>query len=143
LDVHLSGSDCAEDFEVADTGELEPGTVVVFDAEGGISRSNEPYNKRVAGVISGAGKYRPGVVLGRTGQSGEGKAPVALIGRVYCKVDASYSPIEVGDMLTTSPTPGFAMKAGDASLAFGSVIGKALASAHDGRDLIPILVALQ
>ena len=52
--------------------------------------------------------------------------PVALVGKVYCKVDASYSPIEVGDLLTTSLTPGHAMKANDHVKAFGAVIGKAL-----------------
>lgn len=142
-DVILSGADCAEEFDIANAGQLDSGTVVVFDGEGAISQTAEPYNKRVAGVISGAGKYRPGVVLGRDGSSGEGKAPVALVGRVYCKVDASYSPLELGDMLTTSPTPGFAMKASDPSRAFGAVIGKALAPVAGGRALIPILVTLQ
>jgi hypothetical protein len=142
-DVILQGADCAEDFDLGHAGQIEPGSVVVFDAEGAIGQSSEPYNKRVAGVISGAGKYRPGVILGRDGSSRGGKAPVALMGRVYCKVDASYSPIVVGDMLTTSPTLGFAMKASDPSRAFGAVIGKALASVPDGRGLIPILVALQ
>jgi hypothetical protein len=35
------------------------------------------------------------------------------------------------------------MKASDPLRAFGAVIGKALASVNDGRDLIPILVTLQ
>jgi hypothetical protein len=143
-DVILAGRDCAEEFDIAQAEQLEPGTVVVFDSEGAISQSTEPYNKRVAGVISGAGKYRPGVILGREGLSGEGRAPVALMGRVYCKVDAFYSPIEVGDLLTTCPTPGHAMKADDRLKAFGSVIGKALQSMSAGqKGLIPILVALQ
>ncbi len=109
----LTGADCAEDFVIANAATLEPGTVVVFGSEGIISESTEPYNKRVAGVISGAENYRPGVILGRKDKSSKGKAAVALIGRVYCKVDSSYSPIEIGDMLTTSPTSGFAMKATD------------------------------
>jgi hypothetical protein len=142
-DVILSGADCAEEFDIVNAVELEPGTVVVFDGTGAISQSILPYNKRVAGVISGAGNYRPGVVLGRSGSSGQGKAPVALVGRVYCKVDASYSPIEVGDMLTTSATSGFAMRASDPSMAFGAVIGKALAGLDRGCGLIPILVTLQ
>jgi hypothetical protein len=58
-------------------------------------------------------------------------------------VDASYGPIEVGDLLTTSETPGHAMKAADASRAFGAVIGKALSALPEGRALVPILVALQ
>lgn len=142
-DVLLSGKDCAEEFDMVDSRLLEPGTVVVVNDEGSISESSEPYNKRVVGVISGAGTYRPAVILGYSGSSGGGRARVALMGRVYCKVDASYSPIDVGDMLTTSPTSGCAMKASDPSMAFGTVVGKALASVRNGRDLIPILVILQ
>jgi hypothetical protein len=142
-DVWLTGQDCAEEFDIDGSGALEPGTVVVINSEGLVSQTIEPYNKRAAGVISGAGKYRPAIVLGRGTSSGDGKACVALMGRVYCKVDASYSRIEVGDMLTTSPTPGCAMRASDPVRAFGAVIGKALASVNGGRDLIPILVTLQ
>lgn len=142
-DVVLAGLDCAEEFDVTAAEQLQPGTVVVFDGNGAVHPSAEPYNKRVAGVISGAGKYRPGLILGGDGQSGEAKALIALMGRVYCQVDASYSPIEIGDMLTTSATTGFAMKASDPARAFGAVIGKAMASVRSGRELIPILVTLQ
>lgn len=141
-DVILSGSDCAEEFDVANALCLEPGTVVVVNSEGSIRECGEPYNKRVAGVISGAGAYRPAVILGHDGSSAI-KARVALMGRVYCKVDASYAPIDIGDMLTTSPTSGCAMKASDPSMAFGAAIGKALASVSNGRHLIPILLALR
>jgi hypothetical protein len=69
--------------------------------------------------------------------------PVALVGKVYCKVDAHYASIEVGDLLTTSDTPGHAMKATDPLKAFGSVIGKALRPLEAGQGLVPILIALQ
>jgi len=69
--------------------------------------------------------------------------PIALIGKVYCRVDAEYVPIEVGDLQTTSPTPGHAMKADDHLKAFGAVIGKALRPLRSGQGLIPILIALQ
>jgi hypothetical protein len=46
-------------------------------------------------------------------------------------------------MLTTSPTPGHAMKAIDPLKAFGSVIGKALRPLDSGQGLMPILVNLQ
>ena len=141
-DVILSGADCAEEFDIANACQLEPGTVVVFDDEGALSTSDKPYNKRVAGVVSGAGAYRPGVILDRR-ISDRKQAPVALVGKVYCKVDASYAPIEVGDFLTTSPTGGHAMKVTNASQAFGAVIGKALAPHAEGQGLIPILVSLQ
>jgi hypothetical protein len=62
---------------------------------------------------------------------------------VYCKVDADYGQIEVGDLLTTSATPGHAMKATDPSQAFGAVIGKALRPLKEGQALIPILIAMQ
>ena len=69
--------------------------------------------------------------------------PLALMGKVCCKVDASYGSIGVGDLLTTSDTPGHAMKAADPLRAFGSVIGKALRPLASGQATIPILIALQ
>jgi hypothetical protein len=100
------------------------------------------YDKRVAGVVSGAGGYKPAIVLDNHSARGN-RSPIALLGKVYCKVDAGPAPVEVGDLLTTSDTPGHAMKAGDPAKAFGSVIGKALRPLSDGQGLIPILVALQ
>jgi hypothetical protein len=69
--------------------------------------------------------------------------PVALMGKVYCKVDADYAPIEIGDLLTTSSTEGHAMKSTDPLKSYGSIIGKALSPLREGKDLIPILVTLQ
>jgi hypothetical protein len=62
---------------------------------------------------------------------------------VFCKVDADQSPVAIGDLLTTSSTPGHAMAARDHQRAFGAVIGKALAPLDSGKALVPILVALQ
>jgi hypothetical protein len=107
-----------------------------------LRQSNIPYDKRVAGVISGAGDYKPGLVLDKK-QSRNIRKSVSLMGKVYCKVDAQCSPIEVGDLLTISATPGHAMKASEPIRAFGSVIGKALRPLTEGKDLIPILIALQ
>jgi hypothetical protein len=140
-DVQLVNSDCAEDFDVA-TADVEPGTVVILDAAGRVAGCGQEYDKRVVGVISGAGRYRPGIVLGKQ-QSQCPRMPVALFGKVYCKVDARQFPIAVGDALTTSATSGHAMKVTDRSEAFGSVIGKALGGLDTGLGLIPILVALQ
>jgi hypothetical protein len=139
-DVILANKDCAEDFEVA--GAVEPGAVVVINSSGILEPCEEAYDKRVAGVVSGAGEYRPGIILGRR-ETRENEVPVALLGRVYCKVDACNGPIEIGDLLTTSATPGHAMLARDPARAFGTVIGKALQPLADGQGMIPILVALQ
>jgi hypothetical protein len=141
-DVFLPGADCAEHFEIADSEPIEPGSVVTIGEGGGLKQSRQAYDKRVAGVVSGAGKYRPGIVLDKQDGAGE-RLALALTGKVYCKVDAQYAAIEIGDLLTSSPTPGHAMKVSDPLQAFGTVIGKALHPQATGQGLIPILVALQ
>jgi hypothetical protein len=141
-DLRLLNADCAEDFDICATEQSEPGTVMVLGAEGTLEQSHQAYDKRVAGVVSGAGDYKPGIVLD-TKQSSNIRQPIALLGKVYCKVDAQYAAIEVGDLLTTSPTPGHAMKATDPLQAFGAIIGKALRPLREGQTLLPILVALQ
>ena len=141
-DIILTNADCAEDFDICDTEQVEPGTVMVLGEGGKLQQSQTAYDKRVAGVISGAGDYKPGIVLDKQ-QSQSGRKPIALLGKVFCKVDAQYGAIEVGDLLTTAPTPGHAMKADDPLKAFGAVIGKALRPLEEGRALIPILIALQ
>jgi hypothetical protein len=142
-DIRLKNADCAEDFDIAGFQRVEPGTVMVIDSEGALRECDYAYDKRVAGVISGAGKYKPGIVLDKQESSSNNRMPIALMGKVYCKVDAQYGAIEMGDLLTTSPTPGHAMKTDNPFKAFGSVIGKALQSLEEGQGLIPILIALQ
>jgi hypothetical protein len=141
-DIQMQGVDFAEDFTIDGCAAVEPGTVVVIDEVLSLRPCEKPYDRRVAGVISGAGDYRPGLILDRQ-KDLENRLPVALVGKVYCKVDATYTPIEVGDLLTTSPTSGHAMKASDPAQAFGAVLGKALQSMTSGQGMIPILVALQ
>lgn len=141
-DLQLFNADCAEDFDIADAGSAEPGTVMVLGEDGSLYPSRQAYDKRVAGVVSGAGDYKPGLVLDRQ-PSDRVRRPIALLGKVFCKVDAGYGAVEIGDLLTTSETPGHAMKAGDPLSAFGSVIGKALRPLREGQGLIPILIALQ
>lgn len=142
VDIVLSNGDCAEDFDIVPLTDAEPGTVMMIDSEGALKPSDCPYDKRVAGVISGAGSYKPGIILDKQ-ESVCNRLPIALMGKVYCKVDAGYGAIEVGDLLTTSATPGHAMKVCDPLKAPGSVIGKALRSLAEGQGLVPILIALQ
>jgi hypothetical protein len=141
-DIILKNADCAEDFDIAESAEIESGTVMVIDQDGKLRQSNMPYDKRVAGVISGAQNYKPGLVLDKRNSTSVRKS-LSLMGKVYCKADPKYGSIEVGDLLTTSNTPGHAMKATDPMKAFGSVIGKALGSLNQEIGLIPILVSLQ
>jgi hypothetical protein len=141
-DIRMRNADCAEDFDVADAVSSEPGTVMVLGDEGVLAQCCAAYDKRVAGVISGAGDYRPGITLDRQ-PARVNRVPIGLLGKVYCKVDAGYGAVEVGDLLTTSPTAGHAMKADDPLRAFGSVLGKALRPLRAGQGLVPILITLQ
>jgi hypothetical protein len=140
--IRLANADCAEDFDIAGSDAVEPGTVMVLGSDGALCESRQPYDKRVAGVISGAGNYKPGIVLDQQQSSGN-RQPLALLGKVYCKVDAGRQPVAVGDLLTTSPTPGHAMATNDPIRSFGAIIGKALRPLASGQGLIPILVTLQ
>jgi hypothetical protein len=140
-DVKLLGGDLAEEFDVVGELDAEPGSVMVLAGDDQVRVSDHAYDRRVAGVVSGAGSRRPGLILDR--QSRSGRRPLALTGKVWCKVDADWAPVALGDLLTTSQTPGHAMRATDPARAFGSVIGKALGSLDAGRGLVPILVALQ
>jgi hypothetical protein len=140
-DVRLTGADCAEDFDVRDAEALEPGTVMIIGADSTLCASTEAYDTRVAGVLSGAGDCRPGIILGREPLR-PSRLPLALSGKAFCQVDAQHGSIGLGDLLTTSPRRGHAMKASDSAKAYGAVIGKALHPLTEGQGLIPILIAL-
>jgi hypothetical protein len=141
-DVYLAGGDCAEQFDFAGSQLPAPGSLVVMGDEGALVESHSAYDRKVVGVVAGAGTYRPAIIMDNN-TTDMPRVVISLIGKAYCKVDADYGAVEVGDMLTTSPTPGHAMKASDASQAFGSVVGKALRSQKEGQGIIPILMALQ
>jgi hypothetical protein len=140
--ILATAADCAEYFDIGGPASAEPGSVMVITEEGALELSTMAYDTRVAGIVSGAGDCRPGILL--DGQRlDERRLPIALMGKVYCKVNADAAPVSVGDMLTTSAMPGYAMRASDPAKAFGAVIGKALRPLRRGLGLIPVLVALQ
>ncbi len=64
------------------------------------------------------------------------RAPLALAGRVPCKVSGENGPIRPGDLLTVSTIPGHAAKAIEA----GPVIGTALESFDGGSGKILVFV---
>jgi hypothetical protein len=144
----LGGADLSEQFDVKGISESiqpSPGMVVSIDRNkpGNLVISDKVYDKRVAGIISGAGGVNPGMLMGQPGSAANGASPVALSGRVYCWADASSGPIEPGDLLTTSATPGHAMKVTDYMKAQGAVIGKAMSGLDSGKGLVLVLVTLQ
>lgn len=139
------GSDIAEPFDVNEGVEIAEGMVLAIDPDspGNLRVADAAYDRRVAGVVSGAGAVQPGLIMSQEGTAADGKYPVALTGRVYCLADASSGPIEPGDLLTTSDTPGHAMKVADHARAQGAVLGKAMTSLKEGRGLVLVLVSLQ
>ncbi len=140
------GADLSEQFDVASDGaDVEPGMVVAIDAEnpGKLVVANRPYDYTVAGVVSGAGGVKPGMLMGQKGSIADGKHPVALTGRVWTWCDASGGAIKPGDLLTTSSVLGHAMKVTDRTKAQGAMIGKAMTSLSEGKGLVLVLVSLQ
>lgn len=140
--LEIMGADIAEKFPASEA--LEPGMVVAIDAKnaGKLCLSRGAYNRCVAGVVSGANDFSVGAVLGNL-PGHEDAPPIALSGRVYVRCDASNGAIEPGDLLTTSDTPGHAMKAADRDRSHGAVIGKAMERLEQGRGLVLVLVNLQ
>jgi hypothetical protein len=143
------GADLAEPFAMSDNT-LRPGSVVVIDEEheGELRLSSTPYDRRVAGVISGAGGVHPALMLTQAVSPASGAGldtsqNVALSGRVYVLADASGGSTAPGDLLTTSSTHGRCMKASDYERARGAILGKAMSSLSEGRGLILALVTLQ
>lgn len=85
---------------------------------------------------------KPGLRLHQEGVM-EGDHHVALGGRVYVKADAAFGKIKPGDLLTTSSTPGHAMKVKEHDQAQGAILGKAMSRLDEGTGLVLVLVTLQ
>nr|BAL55177.1 hypothetical protein HGMM_F23G10C30 [uncultured Acetothermia bacterium]BAL60218.1 hypothetical protein HGMM_OP4C854 [Candidatus Acetothermum autotrophicum] len=135
------GADVAERITVTES--VEPGDVVEIDPDnpGKFRKAREALSTRVAGVISTA----PGVVLGNKDAvtSSDTRPILALAGRVPVKATAKFGAISVGDLLVSSPIPGYAMKCPEASQCIGAVIGKALEPLTEGTGLIEVQVMLR
>jgi len=139
------GADYAESVGVTGKrAQYEPGDVLVIDPKhpGEFLKATQAYSTLAAGVYS----TKPGFV-GRlhpaTDKASKDEVPMAMVGRVPTKVSAENGPIQVGDLLVTSSTPGRAMKGTDRSRMLGAVIGKALGSLDSGTGTIMVLVTLQ
>jgi hypothetical protein len=148
----VAGSDFAEALPVVgNRTEYEPGDVVVLSKSqpGFVEKCAASNDTNVAGVFS----TRPGVIGAEKG-GGETRIdaqdiPVAIIGIVPTKVSCENGPIAPGDLLTTSPTPGYAMKAKPIIVAGGSIyppgaiVGKALEPLANGKRLVRVLITLR
>jgi hypothetical protein len=147
-DIEVTGNIKAKYQDLAEwvesSQQLPVGTVVILDPEKSnqVIASTNAYDSRVAGVIS----LKPGVALG---EAGEGRVLVATTGRVRVRVDATISPINIGDLLVTSDKEGVAMKSlpvqiGGVSIHRpGTLLGKALEPLAQGTGEILVLLSLQ
>jgi hypothetical protein len=139
------GGDYAESIDVlGDITTYEPGDVIVIDdsANGRFDKSAKAYSRLVAGVYS----TKPGLVGRRTTAERPDKideVPMAMMGIAPTKVSTENGPIERGDLLVSSSTPGYAMKGTDPSRLTGAIIGKALAPLKSGSGVIEALITLQ
>jgi hypothetical protein len=139
------GADLAEPFRISNRqNEVPKGSVMVIDEKnpGQLKISDRPYDTRVAGVLSGANGINPGIQMQQQGLM-EGDRNVALSGRVYVLADSANGAIQPGDLLTTSATPGYAMKVTNHSKAEGAILGKAMTSLNNGKGMVLVLVTLQ
>jgi hypothetical protein len=107
------------------SSDVTPGDVVSAGPDGQVDavRSSVPYDPTAIGVISdGTSSFKINSNAGSENAAPTGQYLV-LAGRVPIHVTDEGGPIKPGDYLTTSSTPGYAMKADHA----GPTIGKALA----------------
>jgi len=140
--TQTTGADFAEQIAVAgDEEEYKPGDVLVISPDGDrlAELSTKPFSTAVLGVYSDKPGYLAGAPDTNDPLAG---LPVAIVGIVRCKVTAENGPIQRGDLLVTSATPGHAMRAGE-NPPQGSVLGKALQALPAGAGEILILVTLQ
>jgi len=106
---------------VADA-DYPPGTVVDFGGVEEITQTVAPGSTAIAGVIS----TNPSYIM-NSGQQGKHVLPVALTGRVPCRVQG---PVSKGDVLVSSTRPGVAQRIGT-QYQPGCVIGKSLGYIDD------------
>lgn len=142
------GADFAEFFDVIPTSEsdvIEPGMLVSInpDNPGKLRPCTEAYDKKVAGIISGANGVKPGLMMGQDNSIASGDHPVALSGRVYVKATNLNGDIKPGDFLTTSSKSGYAMKVKKMKKAKGAIIGKAMTGLDAPDGYVLVLVSLQ
>ncbi len=138
------GSDLSEYFDIEAHSGIEalPGMVVSIspDGSGKLLLSSRPYDPAVAGVISGANGVQTGLMMGQESSIAHGSTPVVLTGRAYVLANG---PVRPGDLITTSATPGHAMRVRSYRKAQGAILGKALTGLDKGPGYVLVLINLQ
>lgn len=132
--LYGGGGDIAE--EIPASEELESGDVVIIDITKNetVKKSDSAYSTLVAGIVT----TDPAMIMTK----GDGGTPIALVGRVPVKVTTDNGAIQVGDLLTTSNKPGYAMRCEDRMKCVGAIVGKALEPISEGDGMIIALLTL-
>lgn len=135
---------------MTDINEVEQGDVVIIDPNnpGHLTLATIAYDPNVAGIISS--KDQAGIIIGSrddpeiSTETPDNSKPLAIAGRALTKVTDENGPIYAGDLLTTSNTPGYAMRAEvDDFSKIGTVVGKAMEPHEYGEGMIMVLISLQ
>jgi hypothetical protein len=122
--------------------DYETGDVIVMGTllgNGRVEQAAVPNSPTVIGVYAES----PGFLSGQPVPKDEAALgiPVTIMGIVPVKVSAENGPIQAGDLLVTSSTPGHAMRADNPQP--GTILGKALESLDEGTGIIQVLLMLQ
>ncbi len=145
--VKISGVDSGEEkasssivelFELDNVEYISPGDVLVVSELGNsiLSKSRNAYDRSVIGIVASD----PVIIINNSGKE-EKVYPVALTGKVMCRIDARNNPVKPGDLIVTSSTPGCGMAGKLNSFEkIGTVIGKALDHMADGIGLVPVFI---
>lgn len=82
-----------------------------------------------------------GVSISKLAKQTQRERPLlALLGRVPVKATTENGPIRVGDLLTSSSKPGYAMRCENTQKCEGAIIGKALEALEDEEGVIVMLL---
>ena len=140
----LGGSDLSEYFDVHSSPSVAPGMLVSIAGEdGSLALTAKKRDKKVVGIVSGANGIETGLMMGQRGSIADGDTPIALTGRTYVYATTENGAIEAGDFLTSSSTPGYAMKVKKHGKAKGAIVGKAMTSLREGSGFVLVLINLQ
>ena len=125
---------------------VEPGDVLELDPDnpGHYRKSRGPCSALVAGVVS----TDPGFVLGSLPATEDSELSIpdrsllALVGIVPVKVTDEGGPIQPGDLLIASSTPGYAMRWDESVSCSGVLVGKALEPMLEKRGVTLMLLTV-
>lgn len=150
-----NGSRALHPGEVVSMSGAASGEMLGSSPVGSAAASGTAYDTAVMGVVAqrwvpadanadatskaGTGYAEDAAVI----QPGEYMTVVSSGAYRTIKVNASNGPIHAGDLLTTSSTPGVAMKVTNKIDAFGAVIGKAMGNLESGTGEIAVMITLK